>query len=130
MARIILCFGNPYMKDDNIALRVATELKLKNTEFKTITDPAQIMEYAGNDEMIIMDAVKGIKKVTVITDIDQLKEGKKATMHDMDLGFYLKLLKEMKIVKKVRIIGIPMNADIEKAEKEVSKLLKTENLIN
>jgi Ni,Fe-hydrogenase maturation factor len=60
----------------------------------------------------------------LITDLDKLRTNKSISAHDLDLGFYLKLYKEMKKINHVKIIGIPQQGDKEELKEQVTKLLK------
>ncbi|MFC1648838.1 hypothetical protein ACFL1B_05250 [Nanoarchaeota archaeon] len=55
-----------------------------------------------------MDVVQGIDEVKLFDDIETFEQHKPSSLHDFDLGFFLKLLKEAGQVKgKVTIIGVP-----------------------
>src|SRR3989344_9095784 len=97
--------------------------KLKGIEFVKCTGPDFLLGL-DEKEIIIMDAVRGIKKTAIIGDIGKIKPTKTATMHDFDLGTVLKLLKETGQLKKIKIIGLPMDGDENKIKKELAGLLK------
>ncbi|MFH2106203.1 MAG: hypothetical protein ABII22_03005 [Candidatus Micrarchaeota archaeon] len=122
----ILVFGNELVKSDSLALMVARELgksgKLKDIEFKEL-DAVEEIQNEGKD-LVILDVVQGIKKLTIITDFDQLKSSQIYTLHDFDLGMNLKLLKKLGHIDKMKIIGIPMGWKKEKAVKEVRSAIK------
>ncbi len=63
-----------------------------------------------------MDVIKGLKEVQILENIDDLELCNSLTCHDLDLGFYLKLMKETGKIKKVKIIGLPYG------EKDLKKL--------
>ena len=126
----ILCFGNPHIKEDSLALKLADKLTrtVNKPEFEFIkcTNPEEITDI-DQDHLIILDVAKGIKETTLIRDIDQLthRTGFNMTsMHDFDLGFYLKLMKSLNKIKNILIIGIPYNYQLDKAEQELIKILK------
>ena len=90
----------------------------------------KIMEFKKNKKTIIfvshnLDAVEGIDKVTMIEDIDLIKNEKKYSLHDFDLGMTLKLLKKMKKIDSVKILGVPVNYGEERAFEELKKLITT-----
>ena len=122
----IYCFGNPLLEEDNLALQIADEMdgKLKGIEFVKCTGPDFLLGL-DEKEIIIMDAVKGIKKPEIIEDLNKISQTKTATMHDFDLGTVLKLMKETGQLKKIMIIGLPMNGDENKIRKDVADLLKS-----
>jgi Ni,Fe-hydrogenase maturation factor len=122
----VLVFGNELVKSDSLALVVAREIsqsgKLKDVEFKEL-DAVEEIQNEGKD-LVILDVVQGIKKLTIITDFDQLKNSQIYTLHDFDLGMNLKLLKKLGYIETIRIIGIPMNWKKEKAIAEVKSAIE------
>ncbi|MEE9525519.1 MAG: hypothetical protein V3V78_02830 [Candidatus Woesearchaeota archaeon] len=113
----ILCFGNEFLKQDSLAKELADELEIPNYKFIKCNSVNDILESKG--DLIIMDVVKDIKQVKIITDIDQLKANKLYSLHDFDLGFFLKLLKETGKIKTIKIIGIPQTGNKEKIKQEI-----------
>ena len=85
-------------------------------------DSMDSLEEHGN-KLLILDVVKGIEKVEIITDIDSIKRHEMLSMHDFDLGFNLKLLKKLGKISSVKIIGVPANYNIETALAEVKEKL-------
>jgi len=121
----ILAFGNPYLNEDNLALHVADSLikdKMKDIEIVKCLSPEEVLQYTDKD-FLILDVVKDIKDVTIIDDIDRLKADGMVSLHDFDLGFFLKLMKETGQITKVKIIGIPQKGDIQELKKKVLNLL-------
>ncbi|MFH0712078.1 MAG: hypothetical protein V1889_03130 [archaeon] len=120
----ILVFGNPLLKQDSLPLKILPILKLKfpNIQFKEI-DPTEDLDKQGKN-LIILDTIKGIKKITIIDDIDKLKTNKLYSMHDFDLALNLKLLKKVGKIDSVIIIGIPMNISKSEALKQISTTLR------
>jgi hypothetical protein len=68
--------------------------------------PDQLLE-EGEEEILVLDIVKGAVEPIIIDDIRQIRTRPIATAHDMDLGYFLSLMANMGQEKKVRIIGIP-----------------------
>ncbi|MBS3061699.1 MAG: hypothetical protein J4215_03900 [Candidatus Diapherotrites archaeon] len=120
----ILVFGNPLVAEDSIALKI---LPLLRKRFPTIAfvefDAVEDLEKEGSD-LTILDAVEGIEKVSVLTDIDSFENTKRFSMHDFDLGQSLKLLKAMGLLKTVNIIGIPMTYPAKKAFSEIVPVIE------
>ena len=85
-------------------------------------DPNENLEHEGRD-LNIIDAVEGIDRVTLITDIDAIKQPKVVSMHDFDLGYSLKLLKKMGYIDSVRIFGVPMKIRKEDAVEQLAALI-------
>ncbi|MBW2997070.1 hypothetical protein KY349_01875 [Candidatus Woesearchaeota archaeon] len=121
----ILCFGNPYLKEDNLAIQVADLIiadRIPGLEIIKCISPDEILGYLDKN-FIILDVVKDAKEVMLIDDIDKLKSGSIVSLHDFDLGFFLKLMKETGKIEKVKIIGIPQQGDINDIKKKIITLL-------
>jgi len=126
----VFCFGNPDMVEDSIALELADELNeskdLEGFEFVKCRGPDFLLNLSDEEleDIIILDAVKGLKKIEVIEDLNKFKRTKTTTMHDFDLGTVLKLMKKTGQLKDVKIIGIPQEQDKKEAVKTIIRLLK------
>lgn len=121
----ILVFGNPLVEADSLALKILPELRkrfplIEFVEFDAVED----LEAQGRD-LLILDVVAGLPKVTLISDLDQLQlvQSKRMSMHDFDLGQSLGLMKAARMLDSVKIIGIPMGYAEEKAVEEAAVLL-------
>jgi Ni,Fe-hydrogenase maturation factor len=119
----IFCFGNPYIKEDNLALSLSKKVKLKGFNFISLNNPEQLLDYS-NERIIILDVCKGIKKIQLIKDIDRLEQNKIVSMHDFDLGFFLKLMKSSGKIKTVEIIALPYGSDENKIMPDLIKFLE------
>ena len=139
----IFVFGNPDLAGDNMALRILPKLQKKFPLIQFIhKDPLenwtldngepsgrrlndrQICDQESEKEkIIIIDAVKGISKVTVFDGLENFTAAhKRMTMHDFDLYDELVLLQKLKKLPEVAIIGIPWG----ESEKDIwNDLLKT-----
>ena len=119
--KTVLCFGNPDIKEDSLALELANELVIEGYTFIKCTRAELLLEYK-NKNIIILDVVKNLKDVREVS-VENIAAEKLFTTHDFDLGHFLKLMKALKLVKNVRIIGIPQSGDREKIKDEVKRLL-------
>ncbi|MBT4823889.1 hypothetical protein HN695_00800 [Candidatus Woesearchaeota archaeon] len=120
--KTILCFGNEFIKQDSLAKEIANEINMPEIEFIMCDSPDDILEFSKispNKEIIILDVVQNIEEPMIINNIDDLEAGKLCTLHDFDVGFFLKLMKELGQIKDIKIIGIPQTGDKEKIKKEV-----------
>ena len=122
--KTVYVFGNPLVKEDSTPLKLIDKLRkefpsLEFKEFDTVED----LEL--EEELNIIDTVKGIKKVEVIEDIDKIITDKIYSLHDFDLGYNLKLLKKLKMIDRIRIFGVPANMDEKEALKELKLLIKS-----
>ncbi len=119
----IYCFGNEFIKEDALAKEIIDELEIPEVQFIRSEQPEELMELEG--KIIIMDVVKNIKEVTIIKNIDQLEARGIISLHDFDLGFFLKLLKAIDVVKEVVIIGLPIKGKAKNLAKTVEKTILT-----
>ena len=115
----ILVFGNPYLEYDSLAVKVAKEMK-DSADFVICTSPEQIMEEKFD---YIMDAVDGIDTVRVFDNLKLLNPHRMFSLHDFDVTFFLSLMERLGKVDKVKIIGIPMEFNKEKAKAKVKDIL-------
>ncbi len=106
--KTVLVFGSEDFEFDDGAVKLVPELKEKLTDYVVfkLSRPEQIMDFLGHD-FIILDVAVGIKEPCLITDLDQIKYGKKITAHDMDLAAFLKTLKELGQLDSVNIVALP-----------------------
>jgi len=116
----VLVFGNPYLKYDSLAVEIAKELKTENVEFITCTSPEQIMQEKFD---YIIDVVEGIDEIKVFDNLKLLNPHRMFSLHDFDITFFLGLMERLGKVDKVKIIGIPMDYDKEKAKKKVREII-------
>jgi len=109
----ILTFGNPLLEQDSLPLKLLPTLKEQFPQHTFLhIDPTENLEQYG-PHLTILDTVKNIDKLTILTSINQLHANKVYSMHDFDLALNLKLLKKLGKIKSVKIIGIPMNTTEE-----------------
>lgn len=105
----IYVFGNPFVRDDSIPLQILPRLKQKfpTVQFE-VTDPNENFPPANEKNLTILDTVKGIEK-PMIFNLDNFAKQSKTPIspHDYDLLFHLLLLKKIKKIETVKIIGIP-----------------------
>lgn len=119
----ILVFGNPLVEKDNLTLKILLRLResFPKIEFKEF-DPSESLEKEGRN-LLILDVCEGINHVTILDNPDILETFKVRSMHDFDLSYNLKLLKKMKMIDSVKIIGIPMWMAEDDAFEEVSNII-------
>lgn len=117
--KTILCFGNEFVKGDKLAVELAGELKVEGFEFVQCDSPERILDY---DDVLVMD-VADVDKVMLVDDAGRITSNP-ATMHDLDLGFFLKLAKQFGKPKSIKIIALPKKGDKKKIKAEILKLLR------
>lgn len=112
----IYVFGNEDFESDRVALRAAKKLEgiIENIEFIKIK-PNEDLPFVDESNVVIMDAVQGIKRVEVIEGdyLDKLILSPRNTAHDFDLAFQLKYLKKLGKLGAITIIGLPQEGKID-----------------
>lgn len=106
----ILVFGNPLVEKDKLPLELIPYLtkRFPEIEFKEF-DSIEDLQNEGS-VIYIIDSVENIENVTIIYNIDQIEISNSLyTIHDIDLGYMLKLMKKVNMIDKVIIFGIPIN---------------------
>lgn len=106
----VLVFGNRLVEKDKLPLELIPHLtkKFPEIEFKEF-DSIEDLQNEGS-VIYIIDSVENIENVTIIYNIDQIEISNSLyTIHDMDLGYMLKLMKKVNMIDKVIIFGIPIN---------------------
>lgn len=121
----IFCFGNEFIQEDGLAKELINELDVQNVEFVSCTQVEELLDQQGR--LLIMDVVKGIDEVTVIEDINDLQSKNIMSLHDFDLGFFLKLLNAIDTVSEVVIIGLPMKGRKNKIKQSVKEIIEKLN---
>ena len=122
----IFVFGNPLVKEDSLALRVAERLKGKVEGFEFVA--VQGLEEVDERDFLVLDVATGIGKVEVIGKLDDLEAGHPISGHDFDLAMELKVLKKVGRLGRVKVIAIPVEYDLGKASVEVRAVLESGNL--
>jgi hypothetical protein len=119
---IVSIFGNPDLPQDSLPLRILPALKERfpGIDFRAV-DPNE--EWEVPEELVAIDAVAGIKRVQVFTDLKKFRDSPRLTSHDFDALANLKYLKKLGKIKRVRIIGIPFEFEEQEALAAVSKIL-------
>ncbi len=119
--KTLYVFGNEYLKGDGFAKQVAKYLN-GTVNIADCTTPEDLF-YAKEKEILILDVVRNIKNPLIIKDTSQIKTKKIISLHDFDLGFFLKLMREINNNKKIKIIGVPPRGNAAKIAKEVQSLI-------
>ena len=119
----IFVFGNEFFEGDEVAKNLAKQINNSSFEFIFAESPNEILN-ASND-LIILDVVKGINEVKILENTNDLVLENSVTCHDLDLGFYLKLMKSTGKIKTVKIIALPYGNS-----NYVELKIKVENILN
>lgn len=119
----ILVLGNEFLKIDSLAKEIGKILS-KNHDIIEIKDTFQLMTILQEIENpIILDVVKGLKNVRTIST-SELKSQGILSAHDFDATYAIKLVNKL-----VKIIGIPLEGNVEEIVLEVNKLLEKDYVI-
>jgi Ni,Fe-hydrogenase maturation factor len=121
----ILVFGNPLVRKDSLPPSLISDLQkmFPKIEFKEF-DAVEDLQKEGRN-LYILDAVEGIKRVELITNIDIFEVNKIFSVHDFDLAYTLKLLKNANMIDRVAIIGVPIGMSKEEALEQIKELLNS-----
>jgi len=119
----VYVFGNELLDFDNMPIKLLPKLRQLFPEIEfVITDPNENVK-PENGRLYIIDTVMGLSRVMALTDVDQLADEPKYSMHDFDLGFQLKLLKKIGQLKHVTIFGVPPDISQDDAVKQMTKAI-------
>jgi len=119
----ILVFGNPLVPQDSLALRILPALRKKfpQIEFIELDGIDDLYEYGRN--LTILDVAAGIRKVSIVDDLDDLELPRVVSMHDFDLAWNLKILLKAGMIDSVKIVAIPQKMDEKKALEQAASLM-------
>lgn len=110
-----LCLGNEFIKEDSLAKKIADDLNAIK-----INNSFQLLPYLQSKELlIIIDVVENLKEPTILK-IEDLKQNKIVSAHDLDASFFLQLIK-----KPVKIIGLPQQGNIKEILKKVGGIISS-----
>ena len=125
--RKIYIFGNPLIPEDSIPFRFIDRLKqvFPTIQFE-VADPNESFPPENEKNLVIIDTVKGIKK-PILLNLDNFEKQAKTPIspHDYDLLFHLLLLKKMKKIDSVKVIGIPFGTTFPTIVVKVVTIIST-----
>jgi Ni,Fe-hydrogenase maturation factor len=108
MNKTVYVLGNPLIKSDNLPLMILPALIKTFPKIKfEILDPTESLVLNKKQDLVFIDTVLGIKKVTVFDNLEKFMLSPRVSVHDFDLFLELALLFKMKKIKKIKIIGLP-----------------------
>lgn len=126
MKKIIYVLGNPLLKKDNLPLKILPLLiKLFPSLSFEIYDPTEEIKVIRQKELVFLDTVAGIIKVTLFNNLDYFKLSPRVSAHDFDLPIQIGLLKKLRKINKVIIIGVPQNGNLVKIIEDIRFYLST-----
>jgi len=120
----VFVFGNADLSFDSLAIKMLPTLKARFSEIEfTVKDPNE--EWGISDDLIIIDAVDGIDKITTFDSLENFSRSPSITMHDFDAYANLKLLEKLGKLKKIKIIGVPTMILEDEAIKQITPILSS-----
>ncbi len=120
----ISVFGNPNLPQDSLAFRLVPHLQklLPHAEF-IHQDPQEQIIPLGESIWWIIDVVRNFSVVKLISDLDQIKDTKRVSLHDYDLATELKLIKKIYPDITIKIVGVPPQGEVEKIARQVAEII-------
>jgi len=92
---------------DSLPLRLVPKMKEMFPDINfTILDPNE--EWGVERNMVIIDTVVGIEKLTVFESLEAFSRTPRVTCHDYDAYTNLQFFKKLGKIDSVQIIGIPV----------------------
>ena len=81
----VFVFGNELVAKDSLPVKLLPDLKKKFPSIQFIrVDPAE--NWADDEkEIIILDTVEGLKKVTIFNSLDEFQKPPNVSLHDYDV---------------------------------------------
>jgi len=127
MPEIISVFGNPDLSQDSLAIKLLPLLQARLPQFLfSQQNPLEECTPPANQKIWwIIDVVKNLKQVKLITNLDQLKSTRQLSLHDYDLGMQLALIKKINSKLEIKIIGLPPTGEPAEILESVVTLLTT-----
>ncbi len=118
----VYLFGNPDLEMDSLPLQLLPKLREQFPDITfTVLDPNE--EWDVERDMVIIDTVVGIEKVTVFESLEAFSKTPRVTCHDFDAYTNLLFLKKLGKVSSVKILGVPPSISQDRALEEIKKFL-------
>lgn len=121
----VLVLGNPIEKLDSPAVNLIPRLKktFPCINFVHFDPTEELPQNTINKDLIIIDTVIGLKNVTKFNGLNYWALSPRVTAHDFDLPLHLGILKKLRKIKKIIIIGIPAKEGKKEIIKGIKKIL-------
>lgn len=110
MKKTIYYLGNDIDRNDKIPKILIDSFIKRFPDINFIhLDPTENIPIPENKELVIIDRVKGIKKVTIFNNLNDFLVSPRNSVHDYDLYLDLQMLKKLGKAERIIIIGIPVS---------------------
>ncbi len=123
----IYVFGNQDYRLDNLAVKISRRLQkeIDGVEFIFVSQNEDV-PFAGQNKIVIMDIVEGLKgpKLILDSELEKLILAPRTSVHDWDLGFQIKYLKKLGKLGKVTVIGLPMKGNLPEVYDSCQSILR------
>jgi hypothetical protein len=120
---IILCFGGRGLPGDAAALELGASLNLPGVRFVPRPSLEDILDFIDED-LFVMDVAEGVTEVTLVTDLSRIQLPPAVTPHDLDPGFFVRLVERLYGVS-VPVIALPMGVEVDVVRGQLLKLVAT-----
>lgn len=123
--KTIYVLGNLVEPMDNAAVRLLPKLKKKfpRINFLAFDPTEELPPDILKKELIIIDAVAGIDRVTKFEGLSHWRLSPKNTVHDFDLPLSLGILQKLGRLKNITVIGIPAEQKTKRVWRDLIQLL-------
>jgi hypothetical protein len=118
---LVLCFGNPYVSGDALAIELGESLDVPGFTFVATPSPESIIDHLEED-FYVMDMAEGVSEVTLITDLSRVRLPPRVTAHDIDPALFLRIVEALYGVKPP-VIALPMGVEREVVREQLLALL-------
>lgn len=123
MTKTILVAGNTIESQDAPAVKIAHLIENSLPGITFIPwDPTENLPEGVTGDIVIMDTVIGIQKITIFRSLDNFPLSPRNTVHDFDLPVALGLLQKIGKIKHITIIGIPASGSVHIHLKELTRI--------
>ena len=126
MKKHVLVVGNEFDSQDGSSLKLVAliEKQVPQIHF-TAWDPTEELPSNAAMDLVLIDAVMGIKTPQVFNDLESFRKSPRSTVHDFDLPIALGILKKIRKITSITIIGVPLGNTSESVQKELISILKS-----
>ncbi len=122
--REVWLLGNPDLPQDSLPIKIQPLLakEFPSASF-IVVDPLD--EWPKVDQLIIIDAVVGLKNIQVFKSLADFSRTPLVTMHDFDLKAELELRAKLGQLPPFVIIGLPLGLSETEAINQLKSILPT-----